>query len=85
MPWVLSCQNGNGHDIHRFREKNILTFIKHHPQEINLGKVDQMWFLDLVLLRGTELHDTTVSSEVDDGSEVDEAAWPLRSLKNVRV
>src|SRR5882762_8413317 len=46
--------DGNGNDIHRIREKDILTFIRNHPQEINLGKVDQMWFLDLVLLRGRE-------------------------------
>jgi hypothetical protein len=45
----------NGSDIHRIREKDILTFIKNHPQEINLGKVDQVWFLDLVLLTGREL------------------------------
>ena len=36
--------DGNGHDIHRVREKDILDFIRNHPQEINLGKVDQMWF-----------------------------------------
>jgi hypothetical protein len=47
--------NGNGRDIHRIREKDILRFIKNHPQEINLGKVDQTWFLDLVLLEGTEV------------------------------
>jgi len=34
--------NGNGHKTHRFREKDILNFIKYHPQEVNLGKVDQM-------------------------------------------
>jgi hypothetical protein len=47
--------DGNGNDIHRIREKDILTFIRNHPQEINLGKVDQSWFLDLVLLRGREV------------------------------
>jgi hypothetical protein len=47
--------DGNGHDIHRFREKDILTFIRQHAQEINLGKVEQLWFLDLVLLRGADL------------------------------
>src|SRR6266849_3454047 len=47
--------DGNGNDIHRIREKDILTFIRNHPQEINLGKVDQTWFLDLVLLRGREV------------------------------
>jgi len=46
--------DGNGRDIHRIREKDILNFIRNHPQEINLGKVDQTWFLDLVLLRGRE-------------------------------
>jgi hypothetical protein len=46
---------GNGNDIHRIREKDILRFLKNHPQEINLGKVDQVWFLDLVLLRGREV------------------------------
>jgi hypothetical protein len=43
---------GNGRDIHRIREKDILDFLRNHPQEINLGKVDQIWFLDLVLLKG---------------------------------
>jgi hypothetical protein len=47
--------DGNGNDIHRFRERDILTFIRAHPQEFNLGKVDQTWFLDLVLLRGREV------------------------------
>ncbi len=42
----------NGHDVHRFRERDVLNFIKAHPQEINLGKVDQTWFLDLMLLKG---------------------------------
>jgi len=46
---------GNGRDIHRIRESDILAFLKSHPQEINLGKVDQTWFLDLVLLRGREV------------------------------
>src|SRR5260370_17315018 len=52
--------NGNGNDIHRIREKDILDFIRTHPQEINLGKVDQTWFLDLVLLKGREVRDATV-------------------------
>jgi len=47
--------DGNGNDIHRIREKDILSFIRNHPQELNLGKVDQTWFLDLVLLRGREV------------------------------
>jgi hypothetical protein len=45
-------RNGNGHDIHRIGDKQVLNFIKTHPQEINLGKVDQIWFLDLILLKG---------------------------------
>src|SRR6266850_3731941 len=47
--------DGNRNDIHRIREKDILTFIRNYPQELNLGKVDQMWFLDLLLLRGREV------------------------------
>lgn len=47
--------DGNANDIHRIREKDILDFLRNHPQEINLGKVDQTWFLDLVLLRGREV------------------------------
>lgn len=47
--------DGNGRDIHRIREKDILRFLKNHPQELNLGKVDQVWFLDLILLRGREI------------------------------
>jgi hypothetical protein len=49
--------NGNGHDIHRFRESDIIDFVKKHPLEISLGKVQQIWFLDLVLLKSTGLHE----------------------------
>lgn len=52
--------NNNGRDIHRIREKDILTFIRRHPQEINLAKVDQLWFLDLVFLKGQEVPATTL-------------------------
>jgi hypothetical protein len=63
--------DGNGNDIHRIREKDILQFLKNHPQEINLGKVDQTWFLDLVLLRGREVPETRTShaEEVNQNSE----------------
>jgi hypothetical protein len=60
--------DGNGNDIHRIREKDVLHFIKHHPQEINLGKVDQMWFLDLVLLRGREVPEAKTSRVEADGN-----------------
>ncbi len=66
--------DGNGHDIHRFREKDILAFIKQYPQEINLGKTDQVWFLDLVLLRGAELHESARSRRADDEGESNEVA-----------
>lgn len=52
---------GNGNDIHRIREKDVLHFIKNHPQELNLGRVDQVWFLDLVLLRGREVPEAGTS------------------------
>ena len=46
--------DGNGRDIHRFREKDILGFIRQHPLEINLGRVDAVWFLDMILFKGRE-------------------------------
>jgi hypothetical protein len=55
--------NGNDDDGRRISEKHILNFIKARPQEINLGKVDQMWFLDLVLLRGSQLEQQCGSVE----------------------
>ncbi len=64
--------DGNGNDIHRIREKDILDFIRNHPREINLGKVDQMWFLDLVLLRGREVPEAKLprraEAEEEDGA-----------------
>ena len=55
--------DGNGHEIHRFRESDILKFLKEHPMEISLGKVDQTWFLDMVLLKGRGLHDDHLQPE----------------------
>jgi hypothetical protein len=60
--------DGNGRDIHRIREKDILDFLRNHLQEINLGKVDQTWFLDLVLLRGREVT-RAKTSRVERGDE----------------
>jgi len=60
-PQGTNRHGGNGNDIHRIREKDVLHFIKNHPQEINLGKVDQVWFLDLVLLRGREVPEAGTS------------------------
>jgi hypothetical protein len=45
----------SGNDIHRIYEEDVVEFIRNHPQEINLGKVDQTWFLDLLLLKGREV------------------------------
>ena len=64
--------DGNGKDIHRIREEDILNFVKNHPQELNLGKVDQTWFLDLVLLKGRELREGKVRREIE--AEEDDAA-----------
>jgi hypothetical protein len=64
--------DGNGNDIHRIREKDLLHFIKNYPQEINLGKVDQTWFLDLVLLKGREVHEA--KSRRDDPATDDNLA-----------
>ncbi|MGH7744929.1 MAG: hypothetical protein ACREQ5_09015 [Candidatus Dormibacteria bacterium] len=45
----------HGKNTHRIYEKDILTFIRRYPQEINLAKVDQLWFLDLFLSKGQEV------------------------------
>jgi hypothetical protein len=45
--WLQDRRQGTrrGKDIRRIREDDIVDFIRNHPREINLGKVDQMWFL----------------------------------------
>ena len=66
--------DGNGRDIHRFREKEILEFLRRHPEEICLGKVDAIWFLDLVLLNGRVIGEETAhrrKGEVDEGAEIE--------------
>ena len=37
-----------GGDTYLIREKDIQRFILEHPTEIDLRKVDQLWFLDLI-------------------------------------
>jgi len=64
--------DGNGRDIHRIREEDILNFVRNHPQELNLGKVDQTWFLDLVLLKGREVREVKLRREIE--AEEDDAA-----------
>ena len=64
--------DGNGKDIHRIRDKDVLDFVRNHPQEINLGKVDQTWFLDLVLLKGREVREVKTRREFE--AEEDDAA-----------
>jgi len=61
--------NGNGNDIHRIREKDILNFIRSHPQELNLGKVDRTWFLDLVLLKGRGVREATLPRSIDTAED----------------
>jgi len=43
--WRGEKQNG---DIYLILEKDVRRFILEHPTEIDLRKVDQLWFLDLV-------------------------------------
>ena len=65
--------DGNGHDIDRFSEKDILAFIKQHPQEVCLGKIDQTWFLYLMLRRGAGLDESAGSGRAEDADERKEA------------
>jgi hypothetical protein len=62
--------DGNGRDIHRFREKDILDFLRRHPEELNLGKLQPLWFLDLVLLKGRELGEGASVRRGRGGEEV---------------
>lgn len=64
--------DANHRSIYHFREKDILAFIKRHPQEINLCKVDSVWFLDLFLLRGMELQQATIHHQSKASDEYDE-------------
>jgi hypothetical protein len=66
--------DGNGNDIHRIRDKDILSFIRNHPQELNLGKVDQTWFLDLVLLKGREVREEPSQRTEESDAETEAAA-----------
>jgi len=47
------------------------TLIKRHPQEINLCKVDSVWFLDIFVLRGMELHQATIHHQHKASDEGD--------------
>jgi hypothetical protein len=64
-----SRHDGNGKDIHRILDKDILEFVKSHPQEINLGKVDQTWFLDLVLLKGAAVREQPSRRSAESDAE----------------
>lgn len=64
---------GNGNDIHRIHEEDLLNFIRNDPREINLSKVDQTWFLDLLLLPGHEVPKTQLAHD-PDREESDAAA-----------
>ena len=64
--------DANSRSIYRFRERDILDFIKRHPQEINLCKVDGVWFLDCFLLRGIELQQATIHRQRKGSDEGDE-------------
>jgi DNA-binding CsgD family transcriptional regulator len=64
-PQGTKRHDGNGHDIHRYSERDLLKFIAEHPNEINLGKVDQLWFLDLVLLHGCQVKNGEQQTTMD--------------------
>ena len=44
------------------------TFIRKHPLEINLGRLDAIWFLDMILLKGREASEgrSRRRTDVDD-------------------
>jgi hypothetical protein len=46
-PGTARREQQNG-DIYLIREKDVRRFILEHPTDIDLCKVDQRWFLDLI-------------------------------------
>jgi hypothetical protein len=55
---------GNVYNIHRLRDKDVVALVKQLSQEINIGTVNQVLFLDLLMQRGTELRETYASRHV---------------------
>jgi hypothetical protein len=47
LPGTARLEQQNG-DIYLIREKDVRRFILEHPTDIDLCKVDQLWFLDYV-------------------------------------
>lgn len=60
----------SGREIHHFQEKDVISFIKQHGTEINLGKVDQVWFLDMILLKGKMANGPLRSRKEETGKRV---------------
>ena len=77
--------DGKGRDIHRFREKEILDFIRRHPLEINLGRVDAVWFLDMILLKGREFPLSRPARGADVAGEADGVEPPPASQRLPRL
>ena len=61
--------DGNGQDIHRFREKDILDFVRHHPEELSVARCDGLWLLDLILLNGREIGKQTTARRIDEDDD----------------
>ena len=76
LGWLANRLQGtrrhDGNDIHRIREKDLLSFLKNHPQELELAKLDGAWFLDLVLLGGREVPEVRIPPRA--GTDVDAPA-----------
>jgi hypothetical protein len=74
LGWLADRLQGTrrheGNDIHRIREKDLLSFLKNHPQELELAKLDRAWFLDLVLLRGREVPEVRIPARPGTDDDV---------------
>jgi hypothetical protein len=49
--WIRGQRDGTAraNDVLRFSEERVRRFVKNHPLEFRLDKVDQVWFLGLLL------------------------------------
>jgi len=61
------------------------TSSRNHRQEIKLGKVDQMWFLDLVLLRGREVPEANTSRIETSDEDLSRRSHTLPSRIPVQI
>ena len=82
---VQSARNSRAETFYLIREKDVRRFILPHPTEIDLRKVDQLWFLDLITKRTGAVKVAHIRSGDEDDLEPREgncrSRLPIRALR----